>query len=275
MHLFRTPILLKMNNQKKNTVSIITVVFNDVINIEKTITSVINQTYKNIEYIIVDGGSTDGTVDVIKKYEQYIACWISEPDKGIYDAMNKGIGIATGDFINFMNSGDTFYKPNTIEQLFSVADISAGVIYGDTNVLMDIGDFIKLGKPVTSKNYMPFCHQAVFVLTAIAKKLNFETSYKICADREFFFRIHKYGNVKYCYCSVVICNYEGESGVSSSKDRTQLWKELYRIEHKSTLGSKLHFFLKVVLREKIMSLIKLMFPRIIVNRLRKYNLKRM
>ena len=89
------------------TISIITVSYNSKNVIEETILSVINQTYEKIEYIIIDGGSTDGTIDIIKKYENQITHWISEPDFGIYDAMNKGIGLANGNWVNFMNCGDT------------------------------------------------------------------------------------------------------------------------------------------------------------------------
>lgn len=97
-------------------ISVVTVSYNAVSTIEQTILSVINQTYPHIEYIIIDGGSTDGTVDIIKKYADKIAYWVSEPDKGIYDAMNKGIKVATGEWINFMNSGDCLYRNDTIEK---------------------------------------------------------------------------------------------------------------------------------------------------------------
>jgi len=94
-------------------VSIITVVYNGEKYLEQTIQSVINQTYENIEYIIIDGGSTDGTIDIIKKYSEYISYWVSEPDKGLYDAMNKGIGIAKGKLIGMINSDD-WYELDTV-----------------------------------------------------------------------------------------------------------------------------------------------------------------
>ena len=104
-----------MNNP---LITIVTVSFNAVTTIEKTILSVINQTYSNIEYIIIDGGSTDGTVEIIKKYENKISKWISEPDRGIYDAMNKGIKLAIGKWINFMNAGDCFTNNSVLENIF-------------------------------------------------------------------------------------------------------------------------------------------------------------
>ena len=99
-------------------ISVVTVSYNAVSVIEQTIFSVINQTYPNVEYIIIDGGSTDGTVDIIKKYADKITYWVSEPDKGIYDAMNKGIELATGEWINFMNAGDSFYSFSILELIF-------------------------------------------------------------------------------------------------------------------------------------------------------------
>ncbi len=99
-------------------VSIVTVVFNDVKHIEGTILSVTRQNYPNLEYIVIDGGSTDGTVDVIKKYADKIAYWVSEPDKGVYDAMNKGIKMATGEWLNFMNVGDRFADENVLSKIF-------------------------------------------------------------------------------------------------------------------------------------------------------------
>ena len=99
-------------------ISIITVVRNDVVHIEQTMLSVLGQTYGNVEYIVIDGGSTDGTVDIIKKYADKLAYWVSEPDGGIYPAMNKGLQHATGEWVNFMNSGDSFADENVLEEVF-------------------------------------------------------------------------------------------------------------------------------------------------------------
>ncbi len=115
-------------NQPK--VSIVTVVYNDAKGLEKTIKSVINQTYKNVEFIIIDGGSTDGTVEIIKKYEDYIDYWVSEEDKGIYDAMNKGIKAATGTWINFMNAGDVFVDCEVLSSIDFLAYQNLYLIYG-------------------------------------------------------------------------------------------------------------------------------------------------
>ena len=99
-------------------VSVITVVYNDVKNIEKTIKNVLKQTYTNLEYVVVDGASKDGTLDIIKRYEGKLR-WISEPDKGIYDAMQKGANTATGEWIIFRNCGDYFITPDAIDKVFS------------------------------------------------------------------------------------------------------------------------------------------------------------
>ena len=113
------------------TISIITVVYNGVDLLEGTIHSVLGQTYPHIEYIIVDGASTDGTLEIIKKYEQQIDKWISEPDKGLYDAMNKGMRMATGDYLWFMNCGDHIHEPTTVERMMAKNNPPADILYGE------------------------------------------------------------------------------------------------------------------------------------------------
>ena len=154
-----------MTNYPK--VSIITVVYNGIEFLEETIKSVIAQTYPNIEYIIVDGGSTDGTLDIIKKYEAHITKWISEPDKGIYDAMNKGIDLATGDWQNFLNAGDSFVDNNVLEKIFTTNLENITLVYGDIIAIRENGqklnvNAIELKDDNSIKKGMKVCHQAIF-----------------------------------------------------------------------------------------------------------------
>lgn len=118
-------------DQNMNTISIVTVVYNDVSHIESTILSVINQTYPDKEYLVIDGGSTDGTMDILNKYKEKIDILVSEPDRGIYDAMNKGIKMAHGEWLIFMNSGDCFVSNETLANVFSEVDDSADFVYSD------------------------------------------------------------------------------------------------------------------------------------------------
>ena len=113
-----------------NRVTVVTVTFNAEDCIEDTILSVINQSYKNIEYIVVDGLSTDGTLDVVRRYADRIDTWMSEKDLGIYDAMNKAIDIASGDWIVFMNAGDSFYNNDVIKDVFENVPEGAELVYG-------------------------------------------------------------------------------------------------------------------------------------------------
>ena len=255
---------------KSPLITIITVSYNAVATIEQTILSVINQSYSNIEYIIIDGGSTDGTVDIIKKYADKIACWISEPDKGIYDAMNKAIKIASGEWINFMNCGDSFYNNTVLEDVFNIADFSSDIIYGNTNYIYDVGNCMKKGTIATPENYMPFGHQASFSRTSLMKNRTFNLDYKICADRDFFHFAYK-NNYRFEYIDIVIANYEAENGISSL-NYINLVKEIGVIEGKNTyLIWKLKLILFIV-TQKIKQYIKKVLPNKINRTIKKRNL---
>jgi len=210
-------------------VTVITVLRNGKNTIENTILSVINQTYSNIEYIIIDGASTDGTLDIIKKYEEKFDYWISEPDKGIYYAMNKGVDLATGEWVIFINSGDSFYSRFVLDEFIKhCSTVNAPVFYGDANfILKNKQKIIKPGL-LSKKNHMTFCHQASFVKTNLLKELHFDTTYEICADRDFFWRALIRG-YSFQYIPVVVCNYEGENGISAM-NRAKTRKEQGRIE---------------------------------------------
>jgi glycosyltransferase involved in cell wall biosynthesis len=163
-------------------ITVITVVRNDELHIEITILSVINQKYKNLEYIIIDGESSDHTVEIIKKYDQYIDYWISEKDLGIYDAMNKGIGIASGVGILFLNSGDYFVG----EVLNNNIKIPCWINIAYTNFFGKY-TFCKF------KNYkmgLPIPHQGILFEN---KKINYKLRYKIASDYDFYLE-YKYGS---------------------------------------------------------------------------------
>lgn len=151
--------------------SIITIVYNSKDVLEGTILSVINQSYTNIEYIIVDGASNDGTIDTIKKYEGKIQKWISEPDKGLYDAMNKGIDMASGDYLWFMNAGDRIFESSTLEKIATKAIDNPDILFGEVMLVNDQRSHIGTRSEITTqklprklnwkslKKGMVVCHQ--------------------------------------------------------------------------------------------------------------------
>jgi glycosyltransferase involved in cell wall biosynthesis len=174
-------------------ITVITVVLNGEKALEETIKSVISQTYPNVEYIIIDGGSTDGTLDIIKKYEDYIDYWVSEPDEGIYDAMNKGIVISFGEWLNMLNSGDLYYDSMVIENIYT-KEIDTDV-YGiagswvcdyEGNIFLYLPDPYKmLEKPGWHIN-----HQAFFYRKITHKILGlYSTDYELTSDHEYFLRL--------------------------------------------------------------------------------------
>lgn len=219
-------------------ISIITVVYNDIDNIERTINSVISQKRELIEYIVIDGNSKDGTKELLTKYEDSIDILISEPDKGIYDAMNKGIKLASGKYILFMNSGDNFYHNDIVNSIFNedVLLKDYDVIYGDVNVVSDNYASIVKGSKPSKLNPMSFNHQAVFVRTQLMKVHPFDTKYKICADKNFFATIYD-DNTMYYYADTVISEITA-IGFSNS-NRVKNLKEVKNIkrEHGLPMGN--------------------------------------
>lgn len=157
-------------------ITIITVVYNGVNLIEKTILSVLNQKYKHIEYIIIDGSSTDGTIDIIKKYNDKISYWISEKDNGIYDAMNKGIEIATGNGLIFLNAGDYFVGNVLTENMPVPSYLSVKTVENDNLVNIKLKSE-KLG--------ISNCHQGIVFEN---KKIKYNLEYRIAADYDYFLR---------------------------------------------------------------------------------------
>ena len=176
--------------------TVITIVYNNVRDIERTITSVLKQTYKNIEYIIIDGKSTDGTLSIIAQYKERISRIISEPDKGIYDAMNKGLALATGDYILFMNSGDEIYDEQTVEDVFDSAP-GADIYYGETEMFND--NWKSLGRRrheapeiFNWKSFqfgMNISHQAIYIRKSITEP--YDLKYRYSSDIDWIIKSAK------------------------------------------------------------------------------------
>ena len=177
-------------------ISIVMAVYNRAKVVEQAISSVVNQTYKNIEFIIIDGGSTDGTVDVIKKYEDKIAYWVSEPDTGIYNALNKGIKHASGDYIQILGSDDCLHDKHTIEDVVKELE-------DDTDVLCCEVYFVDSQLGVewvrgTNENFLIQApnHQGMFTKRSVLLKYPFDEQYKVSADYNFMLT---------CYTDSTIC----------------------------------------------------------------------
>ena len=175
--------------------SVITVVYNGARDIERTMLSVLNQTYPNIEYLVIDGLSTDGTLERIKKYRDRIKL-VSEKDAGIYDAMNKGLNIAGGDYVLFMNAGDEIYASDTVAKVFASAD-DADIYYGETEMIDDNGGSLgerrhKAPDKFTWKSFkygMSVSHQAIYIRRSLTGQ--YSERYHLSADIDWIIRAAK------------------------------------------------------------------------------------
>ena len=190
--------------------TIITCTYNAGAVLQRTLSSVFAQTHSHLEHLIIDGASTDNTVALAEAYRQHTAtedyCHdvtiVSEPDKGLYDAMNKGIDLATGDYVLFLNAGDTFPSPDTLETVAeSVGDGEEfpAVLYGDTDIVDDGGHFIRHRRlspprrlsPRSFLSGMVVCHQAFYARTDLAKATKYDLRYRFSADFDWCIRIMK------------------------------------------------------------------------------------
>lgn len=220
-------------------ITVITIVLNDVEKIEDTIKSVINQSYKLIEYIIIDGGSIDGTISIIERYQDRIALSISESDNGIYNAMNKGIHYSHGDYIIFVNSGDILYSSDIIERVFSIKQ-EADFIIGDVEFISNYKK-LRTKTPLEISFYLLFTgtlyHQATFTKKAVFDELGgYNESNRITSDWEFItIALTKY-NKTYKIVDYLICKVDS-SGISS------LNPELIEIERSRMLNKHFKIFL--------------------------------
>jgi len=186
-------------------ITVVTVVFNGAKTLEQTIQSVINQTHPNVEYIIINGGSTDETMEIITTHEYEIDYWVSEKDNGIFEAMNKGIDLAFGEYIYFLNAGDEFVGCDILNDLIEIIrlDDKRHIIYSGDVVLYRLREYICIA------NLYPWIpHQGAFIKTNIMKEYKFDTNFRIFGDLDLWKRLFKDGRYEYYKISKVITKFE-------------------------------------------------------------------
>ena len=216
-------------------VTIITVVFNARELLEGTMESVFGQSWPHIEYIVVDGGSKDGTADLLRAHEGRISRWVSEPDRGIYDAMNKGLRMATGDFVWFLNAGDRLFSPDTVEKAIAFATPQTDVLYGEVMLVDSERHHLGARTELTAQKLparlswkslrlgMVVCHQAIVVRRSISpffieNNLTADIDWVICALRQSRETVHTH---------LILAEYL-QGGVSKQRHRRSL-KDRYQV----------------------------------------------
>ncbi|MFY7850132.1 MAG: glycosyltransferase family 2 protein [Bacteroidia bacterium] len=229
--------------------SVITVNYNNLAGLERTFNSVFAQTrFDAIEYIVIDGGSKDGSRELIEQHAGRIRYWVSEPDRGLYHAMNKGMEAAKGDYLWFMNSGDAMFGPDSAAHVLEAAAKGAAFIYGDTMFIRPDGSEIGLMSRVTPKKLpeaagphtfrfgMNICHQSLVVQRALAPP--YDEKYRMVADIDWIIRILKKAPVS-ARTPEPLARFE-LGGISQQRIRTS-WKERYRVlsEHYGALPTLL------------------------------------
>ncbi|GGI22895.1 glycosyltransferase family 2 protein [Pedobacter mendelii] len=223
--------------------SIITVNYNDKAGLEKTINSVKQQTWQDFDYFIIDGGSTDGSADIVNIYKNEFAHCISEPDNGVYNAMNKGIRLATGDYLLFLNSGDSLKSYTTLQEIEVYLNNEKDIYYGDANYQEKDGDVIRTYPDKLSFSFFykhNLSHQATFIKRNLFENIFFyNENHKIVSDWEFFIYAICKKNVTYKHINQVICNYDTQ-GISSIINN----HELMNIERDKTLQKHFPLFIE-------------------------------
>lgn len=237
-----------MSNPK---VSVVTVVYNSEQYIERTIKSVVSQTYSNIEYIVIDGGSSDSTIDIVNKYIDRIQFFISEKDNGIYDAMNKGIKLSNGEWLIFMNSGDVFFDSNVIKNIFEGKEFPEKIkaIFGDKiDVKRNYEKYVKSFPIWYIKRNMPCSHQSIFVRTSKKSDILFDLQYKYCADYKVIYSIFwKYGATSILRIPQIISKINSFEGLTASNKHDTFYDVLnIRREHKDIIWLIDYLYIKLI-----------------------------
>lgn len=202
---------------KTPKVSIITINYNDLKGLKATILSVKEQSYTNYEFLVIDGASTDGCKEYIESESEHIHLWVSEPDSGIYNAQNKGIAKATGDYLLFLNSGDTFTAPNALESFIAHKDFRGDIVYGDYQY--EKGEKIfadKITPYYFMKTSLP--HQSTLFHKRVFERMgNYDESYRMSADRAFYLKCLLSGEFTFQHIEYPLAHFD-LSGVSNSPE---------------------------------------------------------
>ena len=222
-----------MHNDTRITV--ITVAYNAREALATTIQSVAAQTYQPLEYIVIDGGSTDGSREVIENHRSDITYWVSEADGGIYDAMNKGVAKATGDYCIFMNAGDTFVSADTVSNVIKAMDKGVDVVYGD---------IVKDGKSKASLSprnchKMFYCHQSAFTRTSCLREFPFDTSHRYSADFKQAKQLVLAGK-RFQHLPILVAHFD-TSGVSNTHRSEGLWDNIKVVCETDCFADRLRF----------------------------------
>lgn len=214
-------------------ISIITISKNNTFGLQKTIESVRSQIDTAFEFIVIDGGSSDDSIEVLEKNNDLIDFWVSESDSGVYDAMNKGLFRASSDYCVFMNAGDTFYESEVLKRINNETN-SAEILYGDACLVWSKhNSSIKIHPKENIFFYLTYemiCHQAIFFRTSFLKECKgFNQKYRFCADYDLLLKSSINPNISFKKLNFIVCNYD-MNGISNSKENADaLSKEKIKI----------------------------------------------
>ena len=218
----------------KQKVSIITITYNNLDGLKKTRESIISQTYGDYEWIVIDGGSTDGTKEFLQEHADEMSYWCSEKDKGVYNAQNKGTSQASGDYCIYMNAGDTFYDKEVLEKVFSEVH-EEDILYGDWAQVFPDGKKRYI-EPSDSVDYAFFfvdniCHQAMFIKTSLLKESPYDETYRLYADwakwTEFAYKGKTFKYIHQRICYFMMDGMSAENEENNEKERKRVIEECY------------------------------------------------
>ena len=228
-----------MDNKPK--VTVITVCRNNKDALQLTMHNVSTLQYPHLEYIVIDGKSTDGTLEQLEKYQGLLNKWVSEPDNGIYDAMNKGTEMATGEWVIFMNAGDTFADTDVLSRIFGESRQDVDVIYGDVIK----GDSIKVAEPPHNAHRMYFCHQSALVRRKLLLQYPFDTNHRMSADfkqmKTLFLKGYRFQQLSFPVARFDLSGVSNTSRSQGLRDNIAVIREVDNIQNQLRLLPKLYF----------------------------------